>query len=149
MSTVGRKYDSSELPLGKLDANKYSKREYIPLEPPLPASAVVVAVFEPPSDRIVLEHIYQLFSTDMKVQNAENQVTRGHEMKILDEKDLNAEPLVEKDLNVQSTTNVTFAHTAQFIGHGNSVQMGKSRMLNPFRKRKRTETAVSSQGMCA
>lgn len=63
-STVGRDFRLTELPLGSLNANTYSVRDYKPVDPPVPMGATVVAVHEPPGDRTVLEHIYKLYTSE-------------------------------------------------------------------------------------
>lgn len=106
-TTVGRDYRLNELPLGSLNANMYSLRDYKPVDPPVPLGATVVAVHEPPGDRTVLEHIYKLYTSEEDGQRTRTNPFNRAGILLSDagviEVDQNVRPV---ETNVGSTVNV-------------------------------------------
>lgn len=129
----GKEYLPAELPLGKIDASQYAHREYAPINPPVPPNAMVVAVFEPPGDRTVLEHIFQLYTANEEVQPIVSLVENDQHMRHLAERDTRMRPLVEKDQNMQLS-----AKTMN-MEKGSKVQVGKYHSGNHFKNKKTTE----------
>lgn len=120
--TFQQDYHLSELPLGKMDASEYTHREYAPMDPPVPPNSTVVAVFEPPDDRSVLEHIYKLYICDRKDYIYINQV--------------------KTDQNVQQLVSSPNEAT---VGSPDLTKYGSIQSINPFKRQR--ETQKSAKGM--